>query len=206
LNAKSRWLCIAAFGRPVDRHPQRVGLDADDRLGIIAGRRVGRDQHAAQVRELVTARRERLGDRGRRDHHRSADVVHHVEQILERCVRVAHRDDAARGERREDAPRERRRVRERDVDALLGRQPALDQCTRECPATIGDDGVRPGSLAEPQRDLAAEAFAQPVEQEVVGEVEVVGERGLGHVADGLSRRVPASARPMMVRWISLVPS
>ena len=95
-------------------------------------------------------------------------------------------------------PRERRRIGQDEVDALLGAQATGDEKLRECARAIGDLIVRPRAVAEPQRDPAATPFADPIEQEVVGEIEVVGKRHGSALA--------ATARPMIRRWISLVPS
>ena len=150
--------------------------------------------------ELAERRRQSRRDLGRRDQRRALDVVADVREVLGRRDRIAHREHAAGGEDAEDAPGKRRRVGQHEVDALLGPQAAGDEELRECARAIRDLRVRPRAIAEAQRDALAPALADPIEQEVVGEIEVVGERW-GH---DVSRA--ACARPMIMRWISLVPS
>ena len=74
-----------------------------------------------------------------------------------------------------------RRVGQHDVDALLGTQARVDEELRERARALGDLGVGPRAIAEPERDLVALALAHAIEQEVVGEVEVVGEPDVGHL-------------------------
>jgi len=84
------------------------------------------------------------------------------------------------------------------------------------PGALCDLGVAPRAVAEPDRHPVALALAQPVEQEVVREVELVGNGRDAAPPSAVavvspvtvigSPRAGSAARPMIVRWISLVPS
>ena len=214
----SRWIArqrrVERRGRARSRRQQRRSdarsrerrRDRDARLGVVAGRaRRATSRIARSVRQLARSAARAaaatagvvITTRGAR-RSRSTYARSSIGAIGLPIVTTPPAASVA-----EDAPRERRRVGQHDVDALLGREPAVDERSARARAS----GRRPRRTSTRDRRTAARPCSplpsrDAIEQEVVGEVEVLGKPDVASSCDAPC----ASARPMIVRWISLVPS